>query len=183
MAPRLNRPLICERAAAYPLFIIRSSIAVATLVTIALVGRAISKLPPIRWGGMMNRDWSVPLSLPGMYDIAYDRDVGIVRILGLQSNRPEDLDSYLALLIDVYRRCRSDHKILRAVVDLRGAPVRTQAIAERLQRSGKELYRTGDRVALVVGSSLFKMQLRRIIVPEIQEIFLDTDEAEAWLLR
>jgi hypothetical protein len=42
------------------------------------------------------------------------------------------------------------------------------------------LYRAGDRIALIVESSLLKMQLRRTLV-EFQNIFVSPNAAETWV--
>lgn len=122
----------------------------------------------------------VVASEPGLYEIVRDDRVKILRINSVAVQQLADVDRYLATLGDVVRDARLRFGKVRVLADLRNSPVRTQEAAERMRTGNLALYRDGDRVALIVESSLLKMQLRRTLV-EYQNIFLSPSAAETWL--
>ncbi|WP_447724092.1 hypothetical protein [Sphingomonas koreensis] len=119
-------------------------------------------------------------SEPGLYEIARDDQLKILRITRVAVQQLADVDRYLAVLGDVVRDARLRFGRVRVLADLRNSPIRTQEAAERMRVGNLVLYRAGDRVALIVESSLLKMQLRRTLV-EYQNIFLSPHAAETWL--
>ena len=125
-------------------------------------------------------DCQVVASEPGLYEIIRDDRLKILRIDRVAVQQVADVDRYLAVLGDVVRDARLRFNRVRVLADLRNSPIRTQEAAERLRLGNLALYRTGDRVALIVESSLLKMQLRRTLV-EYQNIFLSPNAAETWL--
>ncbi|ODP38494.1 hypothetical protein [Sphingomonas turrisvirgatae] len=119
-------------------------------------------------------------SEPGLYEIALDERLNVLRVGRVAVQCVEEVDRYLARLGEIVRTLRLRHGKVRVLADLRHAPVRTQEVAERLRLGNQALYRPGDRVALVVESSLLKMQLRRTLTDN-QNIFLSPNAAETWL--
>jgi hypothetical protein len=122
----------------------------------------------------------VVASEPGLYEIVRDDRVRIVRVNSVAVQQLADVDRYLTILGDVVRDARLRFGKVRVLADLRNSPIRTQEAAERMRTGNLALYRDGDRVALIVESSLLKMQLRRTLV-EYQNIFLSPSAAETWL--
>jgi len=122
----------------------------------------------------------VVASEPGLYEIVRDDRVRILRINSVAVQQLADVDRYLTILGDVVRDARLRFGKVRVLADLRNSPIRTQESAERMRTGNLALYRDGDRVALIVESSLLKMQLRRTLV-EYQNIFLSPSAAETWL--
>lgn len=125
-------------------------------------------------------DCQVVASEPGLYEIVRDDRLKILRINRVGVQQLADVDRYLAVLGDIVRDARLRFGRIRVLADLRNAPIRTQEAAERMRVGNLALYRAGDRVALIVESSLLKMQLRRTLV-EYQNIFLSPSAAETWL--
>lgn len=125
-------------------------------------------------------DCQVVASEPGLYEIIRDDRIKILRINRIAVQQLADVDRYLSALGDVVRDARLRFGRVRVLADLRNSPVRTQEAAERMRLGNLALYRDGDRVALIVESSLLKMQLRRTLV-EYQNIFLSPSAAETWL--
>jgi len=120
-------------------------------------------------------------AVPGLFEIRHDEDLEIIRVSGVGVQRVEDVDRYLAELGRSIAAMRARRGPIRLLADLRHSPVRSQPVAERLRLGNLTLYRAGDRVALLVESSLMKMQLRRNLVPEYQAIFMSANAAETWL--
>ncbi|WP_343518729.1 hypothetical protein [Sphingomonas sp.] len=125
-------------------------------------------------------EWQIVASAHGRYEIIRDDRLKILRISQVTVQTVEEVDHYLAVLGEVVRDARLRFGRVRVLADLRNSPVRTQEAAERMRMGNLALYRTGDRVALIVESSLLKMQLRRTLV-EYQNIFLSPNAAETWL--
>lgn len=69
----------------------------------------------------------------------------------------------------------------RTLVDLREAPVQSPEVAAELHRAMCRIYRPPERAAIVVASSLVKMQMARGFDPRTHSVFLSLEEAEAWL--
>ena len=120
-------------------------------------------------------------AVPGLYEIRHDHALEIIRVGGIGIQRVEDADRYLAELGRTVAAMRARIGVVRLLADLRNSPVRSQPVAERIRLGNLSLYRPGDRVALLVESSLMKMQLRRNLVPEYQNIFMSVNAAETWL--
>ncbi|MCW4463884.1 hypothetical protein OK349_19435 [Sphingomonas sp. BT-65] len=132
-------------------------------------------------GGLAeNADWLVAAAASDLYEIIRDDKLKILRISQVAVQTREEVDQYLAVLGEIVRDTRLRFGRVRVLADLRNAPLRTQEAAERMRMGNLALYRTGDRVALIVESSLLKMQLRRTLV-EYQNIFLSPNAAETWL--
>lgn len=127
------------------------------------------------------QDHAVIASAPGLFEILRDDRLDILRVNGLRVQRAEDVDRYLAALGDAARELRARRGRVLVFADLRHSPVRTQEAAERMRSGNLKLYRPGDRVAMLVESSLLKMQLRRHLIEEYQNIFLSENAALTWL--
>lgn len=128
----------------------------------------------------MGGDCQVVALEPDLYEIVRDDRLKILRINRVGVQQRADVDRYLAVLGDVVRDARLRFGRVRVLADLRNSPIRTQEAAERMRVGNLALYRIGDRVALIVESSLLKMQLRRTLI-EYQNIFLSPHAAETWL--
>lgn len=131
-------------------------------------------------GSAEDADWQIVASAPGRYEIVRDDRLKILRISQVTVQTVPEVDHYLAVLGEVVRDVRLRFGRVRVLADLRNSPVRTQEAAERMRLGNLALYRSGDRVALIVESSLLKMQLRRTLI-EYQNIFLSPNAAETWL--
>lgn len=94
---------------------------------------------------------------------------------------PEDIDRHfdrLATVIDEQRRAGQQ---VRVLVDLRAAPPQPTETLARIGTRTVTTYRPGDRVAIVVTSSLAKMQMRDIMRSGDNALFLSADAARLWL--
>jgi hypothetical protein len=75
---------------------------------------------------------------------------------------------------------RRDSPSVHALFDNASAVVQRAEIAARMAVTGAACIRPGDRFAVVVASSLIKMQADRLLAPGMRN-FLTLAEAEAWL--
>jgi hypothetical protein len=128
----------------------------------------------------LDGDCQVVASEPGLYEIVRDDRLKILRVNRVAVQQLADVDRYLAVVGGIVRDARLRFGQVRVLADLRNSPIRTQEAAERMRVGNLGLYRVGDRVALIVESSLLKMQLRRTLV-EYQNIFMSPSAAETWL--
>lgn len=122
----------------------------------------------------------VVASIPGQYEVVRDDQRGVIRICCTGLRLGEEVDRYLAILEPIIADMRACHVRVRVLADLRNAPIRTQEAADKMRAGNLRLYRAGDRIALIVESSLLKMQLRRTLV-EYQNIFVSPNAAETWV--
>lgn len=115
------------------------------------------------------------------FEISLDDTMGIVRTGALTFQSAAEVDHYVGVLAKFLETAR--HRYGRALVlaDLCEAPVRSQEAVDRLRSYNQSLYRKHERVALLVESSLLKLQLRRNLVPDLQNIFMSRNAAETWL--
>lgn len=85
-----------------------------------------------------------------------------------------DLGSHIA-------RVRAPAMPVRVLVDLRGAPPQRPEVTTIVRQATLALYRPADRVAVVVESSLVKIQMRRILDCSKMTFFISIDAARTWL--
>jgi hypothetical protein len=111
----------------------------------------------------------------------YDEQVGIVRIVGRGFWTEAMIDSHFGELGRLVERVRGRGDDILALVDLGGAPVQRPGVAARITAHTRRIYRPEDRIAIVVGSSLVKMQIKRAVEGLNLEAFLSPDAALTWL--
>lgn len=116
-----------------------------------------------------------------LYRIAADHERGTIRVESLDGFWTEPLArAYVAHFTDEMRLCRVHAGVLRILVDMRRTPVLPVEVAEAFAAI-EPLIGPDDRFALLVGSTLSKMQTSRISsVPNLRS-FLTEQEACDWL--
>jgi len=77
---------------------------------------------------------------------------------------------------------RSERPYLRAIVDRSQAPIFDGSVSDLLLATYNRILKPGDRVAMIVDSSLIKQHIRRIADREETEMFLSIAAARTWLL-
>lgn len=105
----------------------------------------------------------------------------ILRVTGRGLWTIKDIDDHFIQLkraLDTARRSRGAATVF---VDLQDAVVQTDAVAARLGWWTTRSYRTQDRVAIVLASSLLKAQMRRVPMAATRELFLSPMAALTWL--
>jgi hypothetical protein len=106
---------------------------------------------------------------------------GLVRVTGRGFWTRIYAEQHFSRLDMVLRGIRMAGLKVRVLVDLREAVVQPADTAERISRATGELYRPEDRIAIVVGSSLAKMQMRRTVRAANHDFFVSPSAAELWL--
>ena len=67
------------------------------------------------------------------------------------------------------------------MVDGRALATPSADVVNRMQVATAKLYQDEDRVAVLVSSSLFRMQLQRSVADRFRRLFVSEDEARQWL--
>lgn len=117
----------------------------------------------------------------GELTIEVDQASGLVRVTGRGFWSALHADHHFSKLDAILRGIRMAGLRVRVLVDLREAAVQPAETAERIGRATQEIYQPGDRVAIVVGSSLAKMQMRRAARIANHDFFVSPSAAEMWL--
>lgn len=118
---------------------------------------------------------------PGGLTIAADRRLGTVRIHGHGFWSPLIVDAHfteLRLFLVPYRQSAT---CVRMIVDIRTASVQSLETTERMAVGVRSATLPGDRIAILVSSSLAKAQMRRVIGTSSHEFFLSSEAATRWV--
>jgi len=107
---------------------------------------------------------------------------GVISIEGRGLFTAEDVASHFRQLGTIISRHHASGQVVRALIDLKGAAIQPMGIATSIAEATNRLYsKPTDRVAILVASSLLKMQLKRIHADRPFEIFISEAEARAFL--
>ncbi len=117
---------------------------------------------------------------PGNLTISADPAFGVIRVLGVGFWTPTIIGDHFDELAFVMRPYRAAGVSVRMVVDLRKSGIQSQETIVRMQAGVKSVTRPGDRMAIVVSSSLAKIQMRRMIGGEQHEFFVSPGAAQTW---
>jgi hypothetical protein len=119
-----------------------------------------------------------------MYGFDFDERTGVLRASATGFWSAEDADRFRDELrvraVDAKQRSGR----LRLLVDGTGSQVQKPEVTNRLATLAADLIQSpDDRIAVVVGSNLIKMQAERILQSDGAQAFLSSAEAKAWLLE
>jgi hypothetical protein len=119
-----------------------------------------------------------------MYSFAFDDATGVLQASAGGFWSAEDADRFReelrARAVDAKQRSGR----LRLLVDGTGSQVQKPEVTNRLATLAADLIQSPrDRIAVVVGSSLIKMQAERILQSDGAQAFLSSAQARAWLLE
>ena len=84
----------------------------------------------------------------------------------------------LAIRVDQLRRTT---QMIRVLVDLTEAMVQTAETTERLKYETRRIWRSDDRIATVVRSTLAGMQINRAVDVTNHRTFMNMADAQGWL--
>ncbi|MEI9851797.1 MAG: hypothetical protein WDN24_14285 [Sphingomonas sp.] len=117
-----------------------------------------------------------------MYDIAFDGSSGIISVRANAVLNAEEFARYARELRHHVLRARWRQGQVRILVDATAGGVLPGDVAQGIAELQRELL-TGahDRIAVIVSTSLQKLQVRRISLPGKGETFLSESAARTWL--
>jgi hypothetical protein len=117
-----------------------------------------------------------------MFHFGYDPRTGILTVRVEGSWTLPEVERYGREAGVQFAQARKQAGSLRLLVDLKATVVLSQSVIEPLAKAGMQYSRPSDRVALVVNSTLMKLQMKRMIGDAPTPVFLSIDEAKSWLL-
>lgn len=118
----------------------------------------------------------------GDHRVELDPRTNTVRVTAPGFWTPEQLTANMVKTERVLAAARSSGRQLRVLIDLRRSRVQSGETADRIRVNSQRMYRPEDRVVLVVGSELAKMQAKRLQAGAPNRgAFLTMPEAETWL--
>jgi hypothetical protein len=124
---------------------------------------------------------AVPISVRGQFSIGLDEEAEIIVVTarGFWSMGP--LERHFDEFAEVVADQRASGWTIRVLVDLREADVQLGEVIKRVIVRTAQVYEPHDRLAIVIASSLSKMQLRHIAARIDRKFFISIDAARAWL--
>ena len=117
-----------------------------------------------------------------MFNFAFDPSAGVLQVRVNGSWTIAEVERYAREAGVQFGAARKEVGLLRLLIDLTGAHVLSQELMDPLAKAGMQYSRADDRVALAVGSTLLKLQMRRMLGDAPVPIFLSTKDAMDWLL-
>jgi hypothetical protein len=118
----------------------------------------------------------------GQLSFSVDERIGVLRVTGSGMWSPELTERHFRNLDTALIAMRQRHGLGRTLVDLREASVQTAETAQMMKDWTNRIYRPVDRAAVVCGTALLGMQIRRAAQVHQLATFLDPTPALAWLL-
>src|SRR5690349_16574789 len=103
-----------------------------------------------------------------MFSLAYDAEAGFIRMTVKGFWTVQMVEALFAELLPMMARLKASGKRVLVLSDAREFPVQTAEVAETFGRLDPEARRYRERMAMVVGSVLNKMQARRYSVADIE---------------
>jgi hypothetical protein len=115
--------------------------------------------------------------------VSYDEASGIVRTVAEGFTPMDELERYLEQLLLHARRSRAKRGCFLHLVDATNIAVQSRESFERIAGLAKEQGDERDSNAIVMRSSLARMQMALVPSRSRLRIFADFGEAEAWLIE
>ena len=116
-----------------------------------------------------------------MYTVAFDSDAGIIRMSTTGFWGTQTVAALGAELHPLLVKVKGSGRPVLVLCDARDFPVQTAEVGQAFARMDAELAPLRTRMAMVVSSTLNKMQARRAAGDTVS-FFTSCDDAERWLL-
>lgn len=118
---------------------------------------------------------------PGSLGCHWDEAKGLVHVYGRGSWTMRQIDEHFAQLTLLLARQRERAGQVLVLVDLTNADVQPPEVIHRIRQATTQLYCDQDRVAVIVRTSLLKLQMRRAAEARNTEFFVSRNAALTWL--
>lgn len=118
---------------------------------------------------------------PGQLCLTLEQDSRIVIVSGHGLWTAAQLDAHLRSYADLLTQLRRQGSRVRVIVNLNDVGVQTPEVTQVLARGTSQCHLDGDRIAMLVPTSLAKMQMRRILGTRFHEYFVSETAARLWL--
>lgn len=116
-----------------------------------------------------------------MLSLTREEGTGILIVRGSGLWTVAQMEAHFVKFHALIGRIRDRGGMVRALIDLLDVGVQRQDVGNALTRGTRNCYRTGDRVAVIVPSSLAKMQMRRLLNSPFHNYFVSENAARIWL--
>ena len=116
-----------------------------------------------------------------MYNVAYDSDAGIVRMSTTGFWDTQTVTALGAELYPLLVKVKASGRPVLVLSDARDYPVQSAEVGQAFARMDADLAPLRTRLAMVVSSTLNKMQARRAAGDAVG-FFTSYEDAEEWLL-
>ena len=116
-----------------------------------------------------------------MFNFAFDSDSGTLTVVVIGSWTMAEVERYGREAGLEFTQARKKAGNLRLLIDLEGTQVLSQTVIEPLAKAGMQYSQPDDRVAVLVNSTLMKIQMKRMVGDAPVPVFLVRDQAVAWL--
>ena len=131
------------------------------------------------------REFDLPeepgLSMPDQLISYAEADVGIVYVIGRGFWNDDLVSNHFAELRRTAQLARRNASYVRVLVDLREASVQSPAVAARIMAETRLVWTEKDRIAVVIQSTLAKMQINRVVDSGNHASFVAIEDARKWL--
>lgn len=118
-----------------------------------------------------------------MLTAVFDEDTGIVCTVAEGLASVEEFDSYVPAVTNFLAKSRARHGRSLHLVDAAQSPVQSKDLFEHVTRKSEQAVRVDDRCAVVLESTLARMQIDRMPQSFSRRFFTDRPSATAWLLE
>jgi len=113
--------------------------------------------------------------------IERSKSTSVIHVVGRGFWTPAVMDAHFGQLQTSVAPARKAGLGVRMIVDLRGSDVQSPQTIDRMKVGAAGVTQQGDRMAIIVGSSLAKIQMRRTIGDAQHEFFLSPEAAMKWV--
>jgi hypothetical protein len=117
----------------------------------------------------------------GYQAFSVDWRAGLIRGIGEGFWTMEQASTHIQTWKECVRAIQNMQMPVRVIADLRKSQTQSQKVASFVRDALMHVYLPRDRMAVVVESSLAKMQFRRIVSGEGYGYFVSYDAAETWI--
>jgi hypothetical protein len=125
--------------------------------------------------------WEGVVATHPLYDIELDPDGGLIvaRTRGFWSL--DEVDEYFDVLRELVAASRARFGRAKVLADVTQAPIQSPDVAERFSMGNRIFREPGDKLGLITGSSLQKMQIRRALNGDRFQVFVSKAAALMWI--
>ncbi|WP_420145825.1 hypothetical protein [Sphingobium sp.] len=121
-------------------------------------------------------------NLTPSHSICEDAPVGAIRVDVSGFMDIPSLESHFREMRMVVSRWRSQHRAIRVLVHAIDLMPHSPEGQRYVDTANASIYQPGDKIAVLVSSSLLKMQMRRMFnAKELMEFFISERAAHLWL--
>jgi len=119
--------------------------------------------------------------MTGHFLIGVDDKAKVVLVEGVGFWTLTTIDTHFDYLFDVIAKQRRLARPVRVLIDVCQADIQPSDVIDRIGLRSALIYEPGDRVAIVVASSLAKIQMKRGVIGVRHEFFFSPRSAMSWL--